>query len=104
MDIEQQLRAALAPRAPRPGFDERVMARLKVGKPAPARRGWRIAAALAATVFAVAFAVHWQLVQQRQRHAGEQLMLALQITSTELNQVQQKLVHVETTQPQENGS
>lgn len=104
MDIEEQLRAALAPREPRPGFDERVMSRLKVGKPTPARRAWRIATALAATLVGVAFAVHWQLVQQRERHAGEQLLLALQITSFELNHVQQKLVLAETTQPQENGS
>jgi hypothetical protein len=104
MDIEEHLRAALAPREPRPGFDERVMTRLKVGRPAPVRRSWRIAAALAATLVGAAFALHWQLVQQRERQAGQQLLLALQITSSELNQVQQKLVHLDTTHAQENGS
>lgn len=104
MDIEDQLRAALAPREPRPGFDQRVMTRLKVGRPAPARRGWRIATTLAATLAAAAFALHWQVEQQRQRRAGEQLQLALQITSFELNQVQQKLVRPDAMPNQENGS
>jgi hypothetical protein len=40
-------------------------------------------------------------VQQREAHARDQLLLALQITSFELNQVQQKLVR---TDKQENGT
>lgn len=104
MDIEQQLRAALAPREPRPGFDERVMTRLKVGKPAPVRNRWRVVAALAATVLAVTFGLQWQMEQQRQRRSGEQLLLALEITSSKLNRVQQKLVRPDTPSHQENGS
>ncbi len=49
-------------------------------------------AALAATVIAAAFGLHWYAVQQREAHAQAQLLLALQITSYELDQVQQKLV------------
>lgn len=104
MDIEQQLRAALAPREPRPGFEDRVMARLKVGKPVSSGNRWRVAAALAATVLAVAFGLQWHMQQQRQRQAEAQLLLALEITSSKLNRVQQKLVRPDIASYQENGS
>jgi hypothetical protein len=67
----------------------------------PARRSWRVPVALAATVLAAAFGLHWYSVQQREAHAREQLMLALQITSYELNQVQRRLARTET---QEDGT
>lgn len=110
MDIEQRLRGALAPREPDADFEARVMARLSVvgGATVPSRRRftWRVPAAIAATCCAVAFAAHWYVVQQRAAHANQQLMLALEITSAQLNLVQQKLVHIETVEPeiQENGS
>lgn len=109
MDIEQRLRASLTPREPPPDFEARVMARLSVvgGATVPSRRRftWRVPVSLAATVCAVAFALHFHAVQQREAHAGQQLMLALEITSAQLNLVQQKLVHTETIEPesQENG-
>ncbi len=110
MDIELRLRSALAPRQPEADFEARVMARLSVvgGATVPSRRRftWRVPASLVATVCAVAFALHFPAVQQREAHAGQQLALALEITSAQLNLVQQKLVHTETIEPevQENGS
>ncbi len=105
MDIEQRLRGSLAARDPGTAFDDAVMARLArqqaVVAVQPRRRAWRVPAALAATVFAAAFGLHWHNVQQREVHAREQLLLALQITSYELNQVQRRLVRTET---QEDGT
>jgi hypothetical protein len=107
MDIEDRLRESLAAREPDQDFDARVMARITAGAKAtpalkPQRRfAWRVPAAIAATVFAAAFGLHWYSVQQREAHARDQLLLALQITSFELNQVQQKLVR---TDKQENGT
>ncbi len=67
----------------------------------PPRRAWRVPAALAASVIAAAFGLHWYSVQQREAQAREQLLLALQITSYELNQVQRRLVRPAT---QEDGT
>jgi uncharacterized membrane protein YqjE len=100
MDIERQLRDSLAARDPGAEFDEAVLAKLALARQRPARRNWRVPAALAATLVLAAVGVNWRLTQQRQERAGEQLMLALQITSYQLNQVQRKLARTAT---QEDG-
>ncbi len=93
MDIEQRLRSSLAARDPGDQFDDAIMARLARKQAMPPRRStWRVPVALAATVAAAAFGLHWYAVQQREAHAHAQLLMALQITSYELDQVQQKLV------------
>lgn len=111
MDIEQRLRDSLAPRAAPPDFESAVMARVRdttvsstAAVPA-ARRGlhWRIPAALAATVLAAASGLHWYAEQQRAAQAGEQLRLALAITSDQLSQVQQKLTRAAPNPTEENG-
>lgn len=103
MDIERELKAALAAEPPDPGFEERVRARL--ARPAPhaaaPRRSWRVPASLAAAVLAVAFGLHWHLERQRAAEAHQQLVMALAITSGQLNAVQQKLNRSEF--PQENA-
>jgi hypothetical protein len=108
MDIEQRLRASLAASEPPPDFEARVMARLVVGPVASSRRrfGWRPLGAIAATTCAATFALHWYAVQQREAHVRQQLVLALEITSEQLNLVQQKLGRFETTAPaaMENGT
>ena len=91
MDIERQLRESLAARDPGEEFDNAVLARLARPQAQP-RRSWRVPAALAATVLAVAFGLDRYLAQQREEHAGQQLLLALQITSYQLDQVQRRLV------------
>ncbi|MET0280613.1 MAG: hypothetical protein ABW278_05730 [Steroidobacteraceae bacterium] len=108
MDIEQRLRGSLAATEPPPDFEARVMARLVVGPVASSRRrfNWRPLGAIAASTCAVAFALHWHVAQQREAHVRQQLMLALEITSEQLNLVQRRLVHFETIEPasQENGT
>jgi hypothetical protein len=100
MDIERQLRDSLAARDPGAAFDDAVLARLAHAPTQSRHRYWRVPAALAATVLVAAFGLNWYLTQQRQARAGEQLMLALQITSYQLNQVQRKLARTDT---QEDG-
>jgi hypothetical protein len=100
MDIERQLRDSLAARDPGAEFDDAVLARLARAPELPRRRNWRMPAALAAAVLAAVFGLQWHFEQQRQARAGEQLMLALQITSYQLNQVQRKLASTAT---QEDG-
>jgi hypothetical protein len=109
MDIEQRLRDSLAVREPGAAFEEAVMARVGLGQPAaaapPRRRPvWRWTAALAATVFAAAFGLHWHAERERAVHNQQQLMLALAITSHELEQMQQKLTRTEQFGSQENGT
>jgi hypothetical protein len=102
MDLERRLRDSLAAREPGADFESAVMARLAQRQSAPHRRvGWPLSAALAATVFAAVFGLNLYVAQQREAHAHQQLMLAMQITSYELNQVQRKLVPNDT---QENGT
>jgi hypothetical protein len=108
MDIEQRLRESLAAREPPAGFEDALMARVR-HSPLPAaapRRSapWRWPAALAATVLAAAFGLHWHQQQQRATRNHEQLMLALAITSYELDQMQQKLIRTDEFRTEENGT
>jgi hypothetical protein len=102
MDMEHKLRAALQPQDPGPDFTAAVMARVPA-QPAAARRRspWLAPLAMAATLATVAIGVNWHLGQQRAEKAGAELALALQITSFELSQLQQKLAPAPA---KENGS
>lgn len=108
MDIERQLRESLAAREPPADFESAVMARVqKVPRQGGTSRrapGWRVPAALAATVLAGAVGLHWHAGQQRAAHDREQLKLALAITSHKLNEVQQRLVRSEPVRIEENGT
>jgi hypothetical protein len=100
MTLEQQLREALRARDPGEDFTRRVLARVQPGRQlvttnAPqSRRRWQVPVALAATLLAALIGLQ-QLQQYREREraaqAGAQLLLALQITSHELNEVQRRL-------------
>jgi hypothetical protein len=98
-DLEQQLRDALKPRDPGDDFTAQVMARIAAGQAqgaaTPRRsRGLLWPAALAASIL-LAFVGLQQLLEQRRQEramaALSQLEQALEITSAELNQVQQRL-------------
>lgn len=109
MDIERHLRDSLAPRPAPPDLEAAVMARLREssavqGTPPQRRFDWRLPAAFAATVLSVAGGLHWYAGQQRAAHDRQQLMLALAITSSQLNQVQQRLTRPESIRTQENGT
>jgi hypothetical protein len=93
MDIEESLRRALRVEEPSPDFTRRVMAKVDVTAQARRRARWQVPLALAATV---ALAVVGLRIVQQQReaqrlHSAQQLAIALEITSSQLNQVQQKL-------------
>jgi len=109
-DFEQQLRAGLRPGEPPAGFADRLMQRLAEEEAAPQPkviampkpRWWQPSAqkwAIAATLLAVASGgavVERQMEQRRaERAAGEQareqVMFALQITSEQLQHVNQKI-------------
>jgi len=93
MNIEDSLRDALRPQDPGAQFTARVMS--AVGA-APRRRArLQLPMALAASVVATAVGLgllHSQAEQRRGEVARQQLVLALEITSEKLNQVQQRLV------------
>ena len=102
MDIEESLRRALRAEEPPPDFTSRVMAKLAVTAQARRRARWQVPLALAASV--VLAVVGLGIVQQQREaqrlHSAQQLAIALEITSSQLNQVQQKLNRKQTT---ENG-
>jgi len=102
MDIEESLRRALRAEEPPPDFTSRVMARVAVATQARRRARWQLPLALAASV--VLAVVGLGIVQQQREaqrlHSAQQLAIALEITSSQLNQVQQKLNRKQTT---ENG-
>lgn len=108
MDTEQRLRESLAAREPPAGFEDAVLARVRAVQPVvPAARrrpAWRWPAALAATVLAAAVGLQWYESRQHAEQSYEQLVLALAITSNELNQVQQRLVRPASPNTQENGT
>jgi hypothetical protein len=97
MDLERQLRENLAAREPDADFEARVMAGLARQRTAAPRRQhkWRWTAALAASALAAATGLQWYAVQQREARAHQQMLLAMQITSFELNQLQQRLTRNE---------
>jgi hypothetical protein len=96
MELETRLRDALAPQDPGPAFAAGVIARIALQPPAVARRAtaWRLPASLAASVLVLALGLRWHGEQQRHQRmafAHQQLVLALSITSAELDSVQKKL-------------
>ena len=94
MNIEDTLRTTLRPEDPGPEFTARVMAGIDAGKQPRQKRGWRLPLALAASVLVAAFGLvmlQQQAEQRRIESAQQQLRLALEITSEQLNQVQRRL-------------
>ncbi|MEO6368984.1 MAG: hypothetical protein ABIP38_13455 [Steroidobacteraceae bacterium] len=103
MDIERELEAALRAQDPGPGFTAAVLARLQQPAISSRVRRWHLPVSLAASMLltlAGALLIERQLRQDRIVVATQQLALALEITSEQLNQVQQKLSRNES---QENG-
>jgi hypothetical protein len=100
-DLEHLLRQGLRPRQTPAGFTARLMARLPETSqvpPFPQKRSFWAPAmrwAAAAVLLGVAGGSYWQQ-QQKERIAGErargQLMLALRLSATTLNDVQQKVL------------
>ena len=95
MDIEQSLQAALRPVEPGADFAAGVLARIAVEKQARQRRvRWQMPLALAASLIVAVVGLKIVMQQreaQRIETARQQLALALEITSSQLNSLQQKL-------------
>ena len=100
-DLEHLLRQGLRPRQTPAGFTARVMARVPETSPAPSiqkKRTFGVPAmrwATAAALLVVAGGSYWQH-EQKERVAGErargQLILALRMSATTLNDVQHKVL------------
>jgi hypothetical protein len=104
MNTEQQLRDALRPEEPDAGFATRLQSRIAAQAAVPAappinsRRRWLLPTALAATLL-LAVGIAQQVgqrneqrrEQQRELYAHEQLMQALAITSSRLDNVHRHL-------------
>lgn len=96
-DLERELREQLALRSAPPGFTRKVLARLDEShRPAPFRiPAWRwIAAAAVLTATASLAGGHWEHQREQEiagRRARAQVMLALHITGSALQQIQLKV-------------
>jgi hypothetical protein len=91
IDFEDQLRSALQREVPPQDFTGKTLARAAALKRARLSR-WRpwIAGSLAASLLAGTWGAT-QIEHRRERRAHEQLMLALRITSTKLQQIEKKV-------------
>jgi len=89
-DFEDQLRAALRRHDPPPGFEDRVIERLRRERAVPIRRSrpaWKLAwaaGAIAAGLTVVSLSVSSYQHMQEER-AGKQAALALKIAAEKLN-------------------
>lgn len=95
MDFEDQLREALRPQEVPAGFKNRVLAKLpEAYPPSPRHPVMRRVAVWAAAMVVIAGSItglrmeHAQEQRERGEKAREQVMLALRITGTKLNQAQ----------------
>jgi hypothetical protein len=102
MNLEQELRHALARKEPSPGFDATVLTMIASGRakqvPSPASKSTRILLPVAAALM-LAFGGTYYLWEQHQRQvqtdrAAQELALALQITSAKLSAVQVKVQEI----------
>jgi hypothetical protein len=103
MDIEKELAAALRAQDPGAAFTATVLQRVaQAPVAARPRRAWRVPASLAAGVLVLsgALLIERQVEQHRIAAAGDELALALAITSQQLNDLQQMLSRNES---KENG-
>jgi hypothetical protein len=95
MDIEKELAAALRAQDPGAAFTATVLQRVEQASvPAKPHRTWRVPASLAAGVLLVlssALLIERQVEQHRIAVAGDELAMALAITSQQLNDVQRML-------------
>jgi len=94
MDIERSLRAALRPVDPGADFAAGVLARIASQQQARRRARWQMPLALAASLLVAVVGLKIVMQQreaQRIETARQQLALALEITSSQLSSLQQKL-------------
>ena len=96
-DLEQQLKSALQRMDPSAGFEAKVL-KAAVAKNGARWFGLRFSAAAAIAAMLIGGVV-WREGQERQEARGEEakarLMLALKVTGTKLQEIQQKVDHTQ---------
>jgi hypothetical protein len=91
MNLENEIRAALARREPPADFTARVLARAAAEPAGRGRRRWtRWAAAMAASVLLAAGAAEFH--EYRGEQAKAKVMLAVKIAGAKLNKAQKKVL------------
>jgi len=90
MNIDEELRQALARKSPPPGFTGRVMAAIETAEsrtPARSHAHWRQWAVAATLLIAIGGGATARYIEQRREgeRAREQVLLALRITSAKLH-------------------
>jgi hypothetical protein len=88
MDLEQQLKQALARKEPQPDFARRVTSRAR--RRAPRRPPWIATAAAVVIASGVGFGYR----EHQGRMAKEQVMTAMRITAVKLNHIQARVKEV----------
>ena len=93
--LDDELKIALRREEPPPGFAERVLARVDSHRP---RRPWWAAAIAAAVMLAAGVEFeHQRRLRAEGELAKERVMLALQITSSKLQFVKEKIHALDST-------
>lgn len=104
--LEDRLREAMARRDPPPGFASRVVARAAQQAPAGAARrwtawfergrAWRLAGALSGILLALSGGLYQQHARElRGQAAKRQLLLAIRIVGTKLNEAHRQVLQIE---------
>ncbi len=90
MNLDDELRSALARREPRPDFTARVLARAAARSARPAPRVWvRWVAAMAASLLLAAGSLEYRHYQGER--AKSQVLVAVRIAARKLNKAQKKV-------------
>lgn len=94
MNLDEELKSALRPAAPRHDLLPGVLARLRATpQPVRSRRWQPLLAAVIVVALAAVGLLHWQQGRQQQaRVAAQQLVGALHLASSELTAVRAKVV------------
>ena len=93
--LDDELKNALRREEPPPGFAERVLAR--VNSQRPARPWWAAAVAAAVLLAAGVEFEHQRRLRAEGEQAKERVLLALQITSSKLQFVKEKIDALDST-------
>lgn len=99
MNLEQELKDALARKSPSAGFAARVLERVAADERRPtdrvSRSGWRaVAAALTMTAILGGWAAREAVSRRAGERAGDEVMTALRITSEKLRVAQDRVQQI----------
>jgi hypothetical protein len=92
MNLDEELKLALARREPPPDFTKRVLARVAAQPARPVLRPMRWVAALAASLLLAAGTLEYRHYQGERAKA--QVMLAMRIAASKLSKAQKKVLMI----------